>query len=516
MNKITKLFLIAIIYTILFNVPIFYLKYSIGNFLITDFVMEMAVIVPVTIVLFFILTIIPYIGTLLISTFFVVGIISGFFIYNFKKGFDEGVLHDLLSVETDLIIEYLNLGIVISVILGFLLIYYLLSKTLGSSRYRENKKYSAAILGICILISSLISKGFTNRSTNYTLINYVPYNIIWSIKQYNKKYKQQLEKLNNKIDLSKKYSFEFDSQDDTPLTIVMIIGESMRGSTVSQKNMPLIHKRKNVVFFKNAISSETSTREALPYMLTSAKSPNIEQSLTEKSFISIFKNLGFETSWIANQGIFGIFETSFASIALEADYVITKLELQKVFPNDQITDDYLIPFIDHRLQSYKRNSLTVMHLMGSHWRFDQRLPKDFEAPFTPECKNSVPNNCSQEQLMNSYENSFYYTDIVIDKLLKKLEHKNALVIYSSDHGLSLGENGFFGNASKDALAKKEQTDIAMFMWFSRHFIEKNPGILEKVKKHSKNLVSQDYIFHSILGCAGVKSTYIDPSLSFCK
>lgn len=118
--------------------------------------------------------------------------------------------------------------------------------------------------------------------------------------------------------------------------------------------------------------------------------------------------------------------------------------------------------------------------------------------------------------MNSYENSFYYTDIVIDELLKKLEHKNALVIYSSDHGLSLGENGFFGNASKDALAKKEQTDIAMFMWFSRYFIEKNPGILEKVKKHSKNLVSQDYIFHSILGCAGVKSTYIDPALSFCK
>lgn len=516
MSKITKLSFIAIIYTILFNLPIFYLKHSIGNFLITNFVMEMAVLISVTIGLFFILTIIPYIGILLISIFFVFGIISSFFIYNFKKGFDAGVLHDLLSVETDLIIEYLNLVIVTSVIVGFLLIYYILNKALGSSRYRENKKYSIAILGICILILSIISKGFTNRSINYTITNYVPYNIILGIKQYNRRYKQQLENLNNKIDLSKEYSFEFDSRDDKPLTIVMIIGESMRGSTVSQKNMPLIHKRENVVFFKNAISSETSTREAIPYMLTSARSPNIEQSLTEKSFISIFKNLGFETSWIGNQGLFGVFETSFASIALEADYVITKAELQKTFPNAQIVDGYLMPFIDNRLQNYKKNSLTVIHLLGSHWRFDQRLPKDFEAPFVPECKNSIPNNCSQEQLKNSYENSFYYTDIVIDELLKKLERKNALVIYSSDHGFSLGENGFFGNASKDALAKKEQTDIAMFIWFSRYFIEKNPGILEKVKKNSKNLVSQDYIFHSILGCAGVKSTYIDPSLSFCK
>lgn len=516
MNKITKLSLVVIIYTILFNVPIFYLKTAIGNFLITDFVMEMVIIIPVTIVLFFILTIIPYIGIFLISIFFVFGIISNFFIYNFKKGFDEGVLSDLLSVETELIIEYLNVFTVISIIIGFLLIYYSLNKIFESNRYREHKKISTTIIVTCILVSALLSKGFTSRSMIYTLINYIPYNIIWNVKQYNKKYKRQLESLSNKTDLFKEHSFEFNSHSDEPVTIVMIIGESMRGSTVSKKNMPLIHQRKNLVLFKKAISSDTSTREAIPYMLTSAISPNIEQSLTEKSFISIFKNLGFETSWIGNQGLFGVFETSFASIALEADYVITKMELQKMFPNDQIADGDLLPFVDHRLKSYKGNSVTVIHLMGSHWRFDQRLPKDFKAPFTPECKNSVPNNCSQEQLMNSYENSFYYTDTVIDELLKKLEHKNAMVIYSSDHGFSLGENGFFGNASKDVLARKEQTDIAMFMWFSNYFIKKNPGLLEKVKKHSNNHVSQDYIFHSILSCAGVKSTYIDPSLSFCK
>ncbi len=424
--------------------------------------------------------------------FFVFGIISNFFIYNFKKGFDEGVLNDILSVELDLIVEYINVLTVLSAVIGFLLIYYLLYKFLGSSKYGESKKYSIATIAICISILGLVSKGFTSRSLGYTLTNYIPYNIIWSIKEYNKKYKKQLERRNNKTDLTKKYSFKFDSDENKPLTVVLIIGESMRGSTVSEKNMPLIHGRKNLVLFKNAKSSETSTRESIPYMLTSAKSPNIEQSLSEKSIISIFKSLGFETSWIGNQGIFGVFETSFASIALEADYVITKLELRKKFPNNNIIDEYLIPFID------------------------QRLPEDFEVPFMPECKNSIPSQCSKEQLMNSYENSFYYTDMVIDSLLKKLEHKNAIVIYSSDHGFSLGENGFFGNASKDHLAQKEQTDIAMFMWLSDYFIKKNPAILEKIKKHSKHSVSQDYIFHSILDCSGVKSNYIDSSLSFCR
>ena len=54
MNKITKLSLVAVIYTALFNIPIFYLKSAIGNALIADFVMEMAIIIPITIILFFI------------------------------------------------------------------------------------------------------------------------------------------------------------------------------------------------------------------------------------------------------------------------------------------------------------------------------------------------------------------------------------------------------------------------------------------------------------------------------
>lgn len=515
MNKITKLSLIAVIYVALFNIPIFCLKPAIGEFLLVDFVMEMVSIISVTILLFFILSLVPYIGILLISIFFIFGVISNFFIYNFKKGFDEGVLNDILSIEIDLIIEYLNLFTVLFGVVGFLIIYYLLYRTLSFGGYRKSIKYSVSILGLCILVLGLVSKGFTSRSLGYTLTNYLPYNIIWSIKEYNKKYKKQLERLNDKIDLTKTYSFKFKSDDTKPLTIVMIIGESMRGSMVSEKNMPLIHNRKNLVLFKNAKSSETSTRESIPYMLTSAKSPNIEQSLGEKSFISIFKQFGFETSWIGNQGIFGVFETSFASIALEADYVITKSELRKAYPNNRIIDEYLIPFIDKRLE-HNGNSLIIMHLLGSHWRFDQRLPEDFALPFIPECKNSVPSKCSEEQLKNSYENSFYYTDIVIDKLLKKLEDKNAIVIYSSDHGFSLGENGFFGNASKDHLAQKEQTDIAMFVWLSDYFIEKNPNILENIKNHRKNTVSQEYIFHSMLDCSGVKSTYLDPSLSFCK
>ena len=473
----------------------------------------MLVILPLTTLLFFILSIIPYIGIVLISIFFIFGIISNFFIYNFKKGFDEGVLADLLSVEIELITGFINASLVIALIVGFVLICYSLHRFLKSGSYG---KKSLLVLIPCIIVLAVIPKGFHSRSFGYTLTNYLPYNVVWSVIQYNKKYKQQLNRLNDKTDLSKEHIFNFDSEDSEPLVVVMIIGESMRGSTVSQKNMPLMHGRKNLVFLENARSAETSTREAIPYMLTSAKSPNVEQSLNEKSFITIFKNLGFKTSWISNQGLLGFFEILYSSISLESDYLITKADLRKKFPNELHYDGYLQPFIDARLQETEHNHLMIMHLHGSHWRFDERVPEGFESPFSPECNSPFPSQCSSEQVMNSYEKTYYYTDTVIDELLKKLENKNALVIYSSDHGYSIGENGFFGNASKDPLAQKEQKDIAMFMWGSDYFIKQNPGLMERLRKHSKNIISQNYIFHSILDCSGVKSTYIDPSLSFCR
>lgn len=512
-----KLFFIAIIYIILCDVPIFFLKSSLSAPTILDFIREMLVLVPSIIITFLLLVMIPYIGIFLISILFICGITSTFFIYSVKKDFDEGVLNDILSVESDLLLEYADPLILTSGALVFVLIYYGIYRYFGTNIYsKEKKKSIITTICISILILGASSKGFRSRSMRDTIRNYMPYNMLWAIKAYNKNYKTHLNHLNNKTDLFKTHSFNLKQSDDEPLIVVMIIGESMRGSMVTPKNMPLLHQRKNIVLFKDALSSETSTRQSIPYMLTSAISPNIEQSLSEKSFISIFKQLGFETSWIGNQGLFGVVETTFASIALEADYVITKYDLTKIFPNDKIVDRHLIPFFNNKIMNYKKNNLTIVHLIGSHWRFDQRLPDDFDAPFKPECRNSISTACSSEQLVNSYENSLYYTDIVLDEIMKQLENKNAIVIYSSDHGFSLGENGFFGNASTDPLAQKEQTNIMMFMWMSDHFMKKNPSVFAKIQKHNKKIISQDYIFHSILDCSGVASDYIDQSLSLCK
>lgn len=516
MCKEYRVILLSIIFTAFFNIPIFYLKLGIVDNIALAFALEALIILPITILLFYILLIVPYIGPLLISTFCIIGAISNFFVLNFKKSFDAGVLTDILSVEASLSMEYINIYLVSAAIISFFVICFLIAQYINKA-HSAGWKHALSLLLLLTMIVAIVSGGFTKKVLSSTLTNYFPFNIFYSIKVYNTKYKLQSKLLHNKHDLTKEYTFKEGKNGSEPLIVMLIIGESMRGDLVSKTTMPLLSNRPNVVNFSNAKSFTPSTRLSIPYMLTSASFPNVEQSLGEKTIISIFKYMGFSTSWIGNQGLFGAVETTFASMALEADQLTIKTDLEKAFPHENIHDGYLLPYFQNTLNNQGKKQFIVMHLLGSHWRFDQRLPKKeiFKRPFMPECINSSPAQCSKEDLRNSYYNSLYYSDIVIDQMLTKLEDKNAIVIYASDHGISLGENGYFCNAHQEENPLKEQLDIAMFTWASDKFIKNNPSYLN-AQTHEQKPITHDYIFHSLLDCTGVQSEYIENKLSLCR
>jgi glucan phosphoethanolaminetransferase (alkaline phosphatase superfamily) len=362
------------------------------------------------------------------------------------------------------------------------------------------------------MIACGASNGFSRLPLASTFNYYFPFNIIYTIKTYYKNQKFQSEILRKKSDVTTEYTYKKTSED--PLIVVLIIGESMRGDLVSKATMPLLLNRPNVVNFSNARSFETSTRLSIPYMLTSAGKSNFDRSLGEKSIISIFKHMGFATSWVGNQGLFGIFETSFASIALESDNIIVKKDVRQAFPHEKIQDEHLLPFFDNAINTDYKKKFIVTHLLGSHYQFYERIPANFKRPFLPECKVS-PKGCSKDSLINSYYNTLYYSDIVLNQIFAKLEDKNAIVIYASDHGMSLGEGGYFGNAYQGDNTPKEQLDIAMFTWASDKFIKNNPSYLN-AQTHEKSAVNHGYIFHSLLDCTGVQSEYIDNNLSLCR
>lgn len=93
--------------------------------------------------------------------------------------------------------------------------------------------------------------------------------------------------------------------------------------------------------------------------------------------------------------------------------------------------------------------MIFLHLIGSHGHtYFQRLPDDKKV-FKPSCERSDIENCSVEKIVNSYDNTLYYT--VVDELKPYEKDFGTAMFYISDHGESLGENGLFLHGAPYAL-----------------------------------------------------------------
>ena len=349
--------------------------------------------------------------------------------------------------------------------------------------------------------------------------SYMPFSVFYNIDLYIRKYGVFNKQKANKTDLTKNFTFRFKSNTKEPKIVVMVIGESMRGDLfylngkTNYPNAPHLSKIKNLKSFKDAVSGASSTRVALPYMLTRANFGNWEQAMSEKSIISVFKSMGFKTAWIGAQGAFASFDYTYGPIIMEADKIITRADIRKDSGEGNIYDEYLLMYLDKFLQANKSgNMFIVLHMIGSHWNFDERYPEKFKK-FMPICGSSSPASCTREQLLNSYHNTIIYSDWVLSEVIKRFKNNDTFLMYASDHGFSIFEKHYFGNAYEGKDYLKEQYDIAMFTWASDKYLKRNGKVFKGIK--AKNKVSHDYLFHSLLGCSNVESKAIEPSLNLC-
>lgn len=102
--------------------------------------------------------------------------------------------------------------------------------------------------------------------------------------------------------------------------------------------------------------------------------------------------------------------------------------------------------MEKQLQTITRNTVIVLHMMGSHGpTYYKRYPDKFKR-FTPACDTASLQDCSRQQIINSYDNTIVYTDYIIASVIDILKRHNNLqsgMLYVSDHGESLGENNLY-------------------------------------------------------------------------
>jgi glucan phosphoethanolaminetransferase (alkaline phosphatase superfamily) len=356
-----------------------------------------------------------------------------------------------------------------------------------------------------LLIATLSYRVF--KHIDYRMPKPLPTSLIQESQRYFKEKSRLKKMLATKINISNTIT---KAPEDKP-TIVLVIGESARVDHFSlngytQETNPELKKR-DVLSYSKVTSCGNQTRISVPCMLTRNTVTNHENLLKETSLISLFRAAGFATAWYSNQRVMHENDTVTTSIANEAETLyFTKLSYNNA------RDEYLLPKINEFISSENGPKMLVVHTIGSHWSYDHRYDPAHEI-FKPVCHDSTQWTCSAENLTNTYDNSILYTDWFLSTIIDSLKDKNALLIYVSDHGESLGEDGFFSHGQDEFRA--EQRSVPLIMWASEQY---KKGHLERYQAAEGKLTQElnhDVIFHSMLDCAGIESPVIDKNLSLC-
>jgi lipid A ethanolaminephosphotransferase len=158
----------------------------------------------------------------------------------------------------------------------------------------------------------------------------------------------------------------------------------------------------------------------------------------------------------------------------------------------------------------------VLHQMGNHGpAYSKRYPFEFER-FTPICATNQLNACTQEEVINAYDNAILYTDAFLAKvitLLKKNDPRfETAMIYIGDHGESLGEYGVYLHGLPYAMAPDSQKHVPSIFWFGDNFRVNKQALRVKAAER----LSHDNLFHTVLGLLEIETTVYNPNLDVTK
>ncbi len=195
---------------------------------------------------------------------------------------------------------------------------------------------------------------------------------------------------------------------------------------------------------------------------------------------------------------------------------VTQLNLADLCKAGECHDDILFHGLAQYIDTLQGDGLIVLHTIGSHGpTYYERYPPQFKK-FTPTCDTNEIQTCSQQQLKNTYDNTVLYVDYVVDKAIKLLQAQQdkftTSLVYLSDHGESLGENGVYLHGLPYAIAPESQKHVPMLIWLSPDFQQRyrvSETCLQK--RAASESFSQDNLFSTMLGITGVQTHVYQPA-----
>ncbi|MBK5516210.1 phosphoethanolamine transferase [Pseudomonas sp. TH10] len=421
-------------------------------------------------------------------------------------------VRDLLSIK--LLAYMLLLGVLPSWLLWKLPVNYrrwhreLLSKGLVSLA-------SAAVIGAIALINYQgLSSLFRNHHELRLMV--VPSNYIAASLGFIKEQVATAQRPFVKIGEDAQRNPDLKLQPRKSLT-VLVVGESARAENFGilgygRDTTPKLDQEAGLIAFTDVHSCGTETAVSVPCMFSNMgrKDYDASKAKNEEGLLDVLKRAGIDVIWRDNQsGCKGTCDR----VTLQD---VSNLKDPVLCANSECRDEILLQGLQGFIDHLDKDTVLVLHQMGSHGpEYFKRYPKEYEH-FTPVCESNALNNCSRESIVNGYDNTLVYTDHVLSSLIDVLRSNqdkvDTAMLYLSDHGESLGEYNLFLHGTPYMLAPEQQKHVAMLAWFSDSYQKAYSVDTHCLQMSRDKPLSQDNLFHSMLGLLEVKSSVYQPDL----
>jgi lipid A ethanolaminephosphotransferase len=459
----------------------------------------------------------------LLTLIFMISAGVAYFMSQYGVLIDTGMLRNFAQTNATEVRDLLSIKLLVYIVLLGVLPSWLLWKTPVSYRRWHRELLSkvlvslasvAVIGGVALVNYQGLSSLFRNHHELRLMV--VPSNYIGASVGYLREQVASARQPFVKIgeDAQKKPTWQAHSRKS--LT-VLVVGESARAENFgvlgyNRDTTPKLNKEAGLIAFTDVHSCGTETAVSVPCMFSNMgrKDYNASKAKNEEGLLDVLKRAGLDVIWRDNQsGCKGTCDR----VTLDD---VSNLKDPVLCANSECRDEILLQGLQHFIDNLDKDTVLVLHQMGSHGpEYFKRYPKEYER-FTPVCESNALNNCSRESIVNGYDNTLVYTDHVLSTLIDLLRSNqdkvDTAMLYLSDHGESLGEYNLYLHGTPYMLAPDQQKHVAMLAWFSDSYQKSFSVNTHCLQLNREKPLSQDNLFHSMLGLLEVNSKVYNQDL----
>ncbi len=304
-------------------------------------------------------------------------------------------------------------------------------------------------------------------------------------------------------------------------TYVLIIGESTTRNHMGiygypRDTTPQLKKRDNLFVFNDVVSPASHTLSSLRKVLTLKSVDKKGEYYEYPDIINIFKEAGFETYWLSNQETSSIYGNFVSKVAIKSDYFEFQEMISSAGKRKSGFDEDVVYSLEKIIKKPNPKKFIVLHLMGTHGRYKDRYPSQFNKFINYDISINNRNflNEKKKNTINEYDNAVLYNDYIVDKIIDNVKKtsKNSFVLYFSDHGEEVYDTRDFCGHTQ-VVGSRFMVEIPFLIWISDYYKNNHKSIISGIKRSIEKPYMIDDLPYTLMELASINFAKFDPSRS---